>query len=593
MSRLYCVFILLFLINMAHAIQVSEQGQLLFAPLYMTDSSHESTIVIENLHTDSAVKAIISFRSQQSGVEMLNFGLYLAPQDRFEATLKQIDGQVYLLSSDDSMQSLNLDGSLMSNGSGQTFSIPRQVTANLFGLRQNLFADQRASRQPLFTHNLDSDESNQSGYITVLGVYAVQGEVQTATGLVKIEQGMQPVLLSNIFETARISLETDNGLEIPAHQTQAASGNIRSTDPSWFNLQGHIKLKQANQSLELPMIALLGTVSHDQYGEDNRLISNPVYDHAIGGVAGIAYNQNSDNIEYAELYRNSSSELGLGFSFGGVYQNFLIPAYDNILKIEAALAQSKIRLFPTAAAQQLLVTFPLKYRQQSDVCNASEKLYDNQYAPPFDYMGNVPYQIQHFSANGNLKSNITSGLFHNYINSLPIYLSNWINGDYLELNFNIDNPCPAFDGVPALVSLQNILSPSFWQPSQINSHVHAHIRIAYLDDPIIFDIFSSKANTDLQVYNLYAGLVLPDGRLLGIRTDKSLRPILSPFYQGRLNGERVFSILNTPLSLAIPEGNYQACTLIVLAGYSPYQSQNWQGFHCEDLLIQHRQRPTH
>ena len=589
MSRLksFLLFLCFSLSTTTHAIQVAEQGQLLFAPLFQVSAEHQTDILIENPHPESAVKALISFRSQQSGGEMLNFGLYLAPEDSFSATLVQIDGRTYLQSNDDSMRSFNLDGSLMDNGSGQNFFVPRQKELDLSGFQQHLFADALSSQQPLFTHNLDAGEGAQSGYITVLGIYAVQGDVLTPTGMVKIEKGMPPSRLSTIFETARVSLEYSNGGETPANAGKSSNGNIRSTDPSWFQLKGQVALKHQNLSLTLPMTVLSSSQGTDAEGYDKRLISNPHYDHSVGGIGGIAHNLDDANIAYAIPYQESSSELGIGFSFGGIYQDFLIPAYDNILLIEAALAQTKIRLNPNKPVQQLLVTFPLRYRRQNTVCSAAAQLYDFQYAPPFDYAGNVAYRIRLFNSGGQLKSTLMSGVFHSDVNSLPLRMDDWETGDYLELSFENDEACPAFAGIPALVSLQALPTANFWQASEIDAHVHALVRSGQVGEPLIFDIFSARSPDDQQMYDLYAGLILPSQRLLGISTTGNLELTLSPFYRGALTGERLFSVFNTSLASEVPIGNYQLCALVTLAGVSPYQVTNWQGFHCETVSVQH------
>jgi hypothetical protein len=45
-------------------------------------------------------------------------------------------------------------------------------------------------------------------------------------------------------------------------------------------------------------------------------------------------------------------------------------------------------------------------------------------------------------------------------------------------------------------------------------------------------------------------------------------------------GQKTYSIMDFPLPTGIPTGNYQTCGVLVLAGATPMEPNNWIDLHC-------------
>jgi hypothetical protein len=80
-------------------------GNYLNFPAYwaLEDAGWSTNLKVVNTNTTASVLAKLVVRESVNSQEKLDFVLYLSPGDIWEGTLKEIDGKVYMLSSDDSI----------------------------------------------------------------------------------------------------------------------------------------------------------------------------------------------------------------------------------------------------------------------------------------------------------------------------------------------------------------------------------------------------------------------------------------------------------------------------------------------------------
>jgi hypothetical protein len=89
----------------AAPVQVAQDGtgDYLLAPAYYAISDWETKIKVVNTNPDKAVVAKVVIRDSKQCDEIMDFPIYLTPGDVWEGTLKEVNGEVVLVSSDDSM----------------------------------------------------------------------------------------------------------------------------------------------------------------------------------------------------------------------------------------------------------------------------------------------------------------------------------------------------------------------------------------------------------------------------------------------------------------------------------------------------------
>jgi len=87
----------------AVSVSPNEKGDLMFFPVYYALDGIETNINIINTSDTESVVAKIIVRSHKYSIEVLDFLIYLTPNDVFKATLKYEGGKYYLVSSDDSL----------------------------------------------------------------------------------------------------------------------------------------------------------------------------------------------------------------------------------------------------------------------------------------------------------------------------------------------------------------------------------------------------------------------------------------------------------------------------------------------------------
>lgn len=104
----------------AFAVTVSVEqdgtGNLLIAPAYYAIQNWQTQLKVVNTNTTAAVVAKVVIREANASREILDFPIYLSPGDVWVATLKQENGNVKIVSSDDSNMfglDLNSSGSLV------------------------------------------------------------------------------------------------------------------------------------------------------------------------------------------------------------------------------------------------------------------------------------------------------------------------------------------------------------------------------------------------------------------------------------------------------------------------------------------------
>jgi hypothetical protein len=404
----------------ANAINMAENGigQVLLGPVYLVDFGYTTKVSIVNTRTDVAVKAKIVIRSSREGTELLDFICYLSPADvcRFEIREMDADGdgdtEVVMYSDDDSIKS----------------PVPSDVSnvqlVDSLEKSRATFASILPVAQPLFTHNLQSNDTDRMGQIEVFGLYGVEGTVtgyrprisganrQPIPVSITVIRGMAKFALAQIFDTPRYPEHDNSNLfwqpivpldeaNPPTEQQERNAGpeapysplsgsQIRSTDPSWIQLTGEVEMVNPGvDRIGYRFPALAGSIGDnvdfpyttpsglpgDAAVWDGLVVSNPRWDATIAGETGI----------------------GVGFGidpFGN--------RADKTVEIEAALAttnlidtfedSSKSTYDTTGKRTRVLVTFPTRYRHKQGInpCGAAGVA---GYSAPFESDGNTIYSL--------------------------------------------------------------------------------------------------------------------------------------------------------------------------------------------------------
>ncbi len=405
----------------ANAINMAENGigQTLLGPVYLVDFGYTTKVSIVNTRTDVAVKAKIVIRSSRNGTELLDFICYLSPADvcRFEIREMDADGdgdtEVVMYSDDDSIKS--------------------PVPADVGGVQlvdsleksRSTFASIRPVAQPLFTHNLQSNDTDRMGHIEVFGLYGVKGILtgyrprisganrEPIPVSITVTRGMAKFALAQIFDTPRYPEHNNSNLfwqpivpldeaNPPTEQQERSAAptppysplidsKIRSTEPSWIQLTGEVEMVNPGvDRIGYRFPALAGSIGDnvpfpyttpsglpgDAAVWDGLVVSNPRWDATIAG------------------------ETGIGVAFG--IDDFGNRA-DKTVEIEAALATTNLidtfedssNSTPDTAdlgkRTRLLVTFPTRYRHSAALCGAGTG--GTRLSAPFQSDGSMIYSL--------------------------------------------------------------------------------------------------------------------------------------------------------------------------------------------------------
>lgn len=168
----------------AAAVEVAADatGQVLLAPIfYVKNEGQVNYIKVINTSFTQAVKARIAFRSRVNSTEVLDFILYLTPGDIWRGEIKNIDGQSYVTSTDDSVRNL--------------------PNADAFASMEG-----KAASVMMFDAALSANDDNEMGHFEVIGAYSATGVVNTPSGSVTVKQGMSKFDLAKIFDTPLATL---------------------------------------------------------------------------------------------------------------------------------------------------------------------------------------------------------------------------------------------------------------------------------------------------------------------------------------------------------------------------------------------------
>jgi WD40 repeat protein len=94
---------------------------------------------------------------------------------------------------------------------------------------------------------------------------------------------------------------------------------------------------------------------------------------------------------------------------------------------------------------------------------------------------------------------------------------------------------------------------------------------------------NGKTNADF-----YVAIVFPDGDFITIAHPLNFSwPNVIQAYQNNveITGQKVYPIMDFPLPAGIESGNYQACCVLVGAGYDPHDQANWVHVHCAGFEV--------
>jgi len=105
--------------------------------------------------------------------------------------------------------------------------------------------------------------------------------------------------------------------------------------------------------------------------------------------------------------------------------------------------------------------------------------------------------------------------------------------------------------------------------------------------PLIFNLNLKGQVDQYQPYDLYAGVLFPDGTLYSFSYPDVIHAgVLKPYREAvNLRGERRFNILDFPLP-ELPQGRYEGCGLITQVDSDPWQQESWAHMHCEPFEIE-------
>ena len=338
-------------------ISTDDRGQLLIAPVYQASEGKSTEIRVVNPSSTAAVKAVVSVRSSVNSLEILNFNLYLTPNDVWTGELRDTGSGVELFTEDDSILiGLNDEGlgTLADVVSGDFTQPGEGVVFSTFSER-------------------DSGQQVELGHFEVLGVYSVTGASifpgmpkSTLFAIDNISYNNDTFLQNDVIKGGLfdgyapvnttsdcIGNQVDQG-SLPSHttglQTQVVIENVlrsfcintRDDNISLFG-EAVLRLSDGTGAFRYDLLAVTNSPTGD-------VIGNPLFDAVtqqdtplgvrmgtiVGGIA-------TDNIEAINaVFRRAT--------FEGLYDS-LMPKDDNTFVQEAGEAES-----------MLIVTFPFKYR---------------------------------------------------------------------------------------------------------------------------------------------------------------------------------------------------------------------------------------
>jgi len=340
-------------LSTANAIELSpdDRGQLLIAPVYKAGEDQSTEIRIVNPSNTHAVKAMVSVRSSVNSLEILNFNLYLTPNDVWTGELRNSGLGLELFSEDDSIL-VGLNGGLLSTSEA---------------IESGVFAEPGNGSVFSVFDERDRGQQVELGHFEVLGVYSVSGR--------NIFPGMPK---STLFEIDNISYNNDTFLQkrvakgglfdgyAPVNTALDCAGNpvtdlanhtgglLTTLDFESYCIntrrgvslfgEAVLKLSESTGAFRYDLLALRNSFRGD-------VIANPLYDSVtqqdtpLGVRMGMIDTRGiaTDNIQAINaVFRHAN--------FEGIYDS-LEPTATNPYASEEGEAESL-----------LVVTFPFKYR---------------------------------------------------------------------------------------------------------------------------------------------------------------------------------------------------------------------------------------
>ncbi len=401
----------------ANAVHVSEDnvGQVLLAPYYNVTNGYKTQVAIVNTRTDVAVKAKVVLRSSAHSTEVLDFLCYMTPADVCRFEIRNVNGQAYMYSDDDSVRS---------EFNPVTFASQKPVN-------QQLFDDRMLS--------IDAKDFNEVGHIEVVGAYAVTaGVVNTGSEMVSVKREMSKHELVKLFDKAR-GIFNPGGVAVLAGTTSV----IASDNPSLVRLTGDVQIVKENGSdrMGYDIPALVGFV-----GDESAGLSYPV---RIGNfIRSFAFDGRVIANSAFDVTVATETAIGNGFGLGGT---------DNIVELETALSNASIAgTYEKNGSNRsnLMVTFPTKYRHRiNHVCSGlpatNAEVSAANYSAPFHSSGRITYSLtsydnqEHSQVTGDIFSGgsiVTSYLFSEVNDVMPEwpYESGWYSAALNATNHSHD-----------------------------------------------------------------------------------------------------------------------------------------------------------
>lgn len=344
--------------SVVNAIEISPQdrGQLLIAPVYQASEGKSTEIRVVNPSMSHAVKAVVSVRSSANSLEILNFNLYLTPNDVWTGELRDTGSGLELYSEDDSIL-VGLNGGGLSTQSE---------------VRTGVFAGPGNGTVFSTFRERDSGQQVELGHFEVLGVYSVSGaDIRPGmpkstlfaidnisynnnnfrqNGVIKggLFDGYAPVNTSNDCNGNQVQdlRNHDGGLQtqlVTPARIYTYCVNTRDDDIALFG-EAVMKLSPGTGAFRYDLLALTNSGAGD-------VIANPLFDAVtqqdtplgvrMGAINGSGYA--TDNIQ-------SINAPLRHYSFEGIYDSLEQMAGNSYVN-EAGEAES-----------MLIVTFPFKYR---------------------------------------------------------------------------------------------------------------------------------------------------------------------------------------------------------------------------------------
>jgi len=452
----------------ANAIHLAEDGvgQALLAPMYLADYGYTTKIAIVNHSTEKAVKAKVVLRSAVTSTELLDFILYLSPGDVWRGEIRQQDldkdgtTETVLYSADDSIKNdqVPAGSGVPVNADGTTFGSILPVT------------------QKIFIQNVGNGDTEKMGHIEIIGLYAVDGDINVPGSAIPISQGMSKFALAKIFDTPRVTgLDPIN---TPTETTDPTTSKIRSADPDWVHLSGTIEMMNANDRMGYRIPALVGATGDNIPSSlptglptsaapfDGKVIANTAFD--ANAAAGVA-------------------ETALGFGWGQL-------GTDKIIEVEMALASSMLtgtyeddtHTTPTPGINRtrMMITFPTRYRHgeaadpdgnivPNNPCGVTGLVGADHFSSPFKTNGSIEYALAAFN-NFEVSSAASGSIFSggpvaglNKLVEVNYFIPSWpatkkqndnltlvvgthnFESGWFQMSFSVREGCP-YAGAPVL-----------------------------------------------------------------------------------------------------------------------------------------------